>query len=407
MMGESMTPRVPSPIAALALLLAVAGAACEGTGGDTGSGPDSIGPGDGTATASTDDGGTTEPVATTGIDDADGTGTDDGVDSTASSTSEPTTGDPPVQCDPVPSCLAPLPSAGPLLDWEHFESTLVTASGSQRHRGRDMFYNPGDTHWAMAKFAYGPTDWDLSGEQVDLFLLRNCEGDWEPLGPAYTTFDGDHPTVEGVEDSGGWVFFQLPQALPLGRHRVHMVVRGDDSRADTYIEVVEPGTPIILSDIDGTLTTSEWERLVDFLLDNIPEVNPGAPEALQALVDLGYRPMYLTARPEFLGNRTYEFIALRGLPPGIIHTTLTTTGAMGAEAVGYKTAELDALAARGLVPSWVFGNTDSDGQAYDNAGIAPLDHRVFYQFDDPFGGRRIESYFDLLPEFATLDPVCE
>jgi phosphatidate phosphatase PAH1 len=213
--------------------------------------------------------------------------------------------------------------------------------------------------------------------------------------------------VEGVEDSGGWVFFQLPQALPLGRHRVHMVVRGDDSRADTYIEVVEPGTPIILSDIDGTLTTSEWERLVDFLLDNIPEVNPGAPEALQALVDLGYRPMYLTARPEFLGNRTYEFIALRGLPPGIIHTTLTTTGAMGAEAVGYKTAELDALAARGLVPSWVFGNTDSDGQAYDNAGIAPLDHRVFYQFDDPFGGRRIESYFDLLPEFATLDPVCE
>jgi hypothetical protein len=36
-----------------------------------------------------------------------------------------------------------------------------------------------------------------------------------------------------------------------------------------------------------------------------------------------------------------------------------------------------------------------------------LDHRVFFQLDDPFGGRRIESYFDLLPEFGELDPVCE
>jgi hypothetical protein len=347
-----------------------------------------------------------QPPATTEIDDAAGSGTDEGVDTTASTT-EPTTGDPPIECMPVPSCIAPLPSAGPTIDWENFESSVVTNSGSERHRGRDMFYNPGDTHWAMAKFAYGPTDWDLSGERVDLFLLRNCEGDWEPLGPTFTTFDGDHATVEGVEDSGGWVFFQLPQALPLGRHRIHMVVRGDDSRTDTYIEVVEPGTPIILSDVDGTLTTSEWERLVDFLLDNIPDVNPGAPEALQALVDLGYRPMYLTARPEFLGNRTYDFVEQRGLPPGIIHTTLTTTGAMGAEAAGYKSAELQALAARGLVPTWVFGNTDSDAEAYDSAGIMPLDHRIFYQFDDPFGGRRIESYYDLVPEFEALDPVCE
>jgi hypothetical protein len=401
-----MTLSVPVAAPVLALALAAALAACEGGGGGTGDDLDSVGPADGTATDGTSDEGTTQPPATTELDDADGTGTDSAVDTTAGPTTG-TTGEPPSECPPVPDCLAPLPDAGPELDWEHFESSLVTNSGAERHRGRDMFYNPGDTHWAMAKFAYGPTDWDLSGERVDLFLLRNCEGDWEPLGPALTTFDGDHPTVEGVEDSGGWVFFQLPQALPLGRHRIHMVVRGDGSRADTYIEVVEPGTPIILSDVDGTLTTSEWERLVDFLLDEVPDVNPGAPDALHALVDLGYRPMYLTARPEFLGNRTYDFIAERGLPPGIIHTTLTTTGAMGAEAVGYKTAELEALAARGLVPSWVFGNTDSDAEAYDDAGIMPLDHRVFYQFDDPFGGRRIESYYELVPEFTALDPVCE
>jgi hypothetical protein len=396
--------RSPAVAPALALALALA-SACNDPAGDPGTSLGSTsGSDEGASTERPDDGSTTTPGTTT-LDDADGSGTTT-TDTSEDSTSDTTTDGPPRECEPVPACDAAPPDAGPLLDWEHFESTLVTASGAERHRGRDMFYNPGDTHWAMAKLAYGPTDWDLSGEQVDLFLLRNCMDDWEPLGPAFTTFDGEHPTVEGVEDSGGWVFFPLP-ALPLGRHRVHMVVRGDDSRVDTYIEVVEPGTPIILSDIDGTLTTSEWERLVDFLLDNIPDVNPGAPEALQALVDRGYRPMYLTARPEFLGNRTYEFIALRGLPPGIIHTTLTTTGATGAEAVGYKSGELAALAARGLVPAWVFGNTDSDAEAYDNAGIQPLDHRVFFQFDDPFGGRRIESYYDLLPEFLGLPAVCE
>lgn len=391
-------------VAPVPLLLVAVLWAC-GTGDPTmaDDGLSSIGPGDASDTAGSTDAATTRPPTSTDVDDADGTGT--GTTTTADAT-DTTTGTPPTECPPVPSCLAPLPDAGPRLDWEHFESTLVTASGSERHRGRDMFYNPGDTHWAMAKLAYGPTDWDLSGEQVDLYLLRNCTGDFEPLGSAHTTFDGEHPTVEGVEDSGGWVFFELPP-LPLGRHRVHFVVRGDASRTDTFIEVVEPGTPIILSDIDGTLTTSEWERLVDFLLDNIPDVNPGAPEALHALVERGYRPMYLTARPEFLGNRTYDFIEQRGLPPGIIHTTLTTTGATGAEAVTYKTGELEALAARGLVPAWVFGNTDSDAEAYDNAGIMPLDHRIFFQFDDPFGGRRIESYQDLVPEFAALDPVCE
>ena len=203
------------------------------------------------------------------------------------------------------------------------------------------------------------------------------------------------------------VELQLPEPLSVGRHRIHWVVRGDDSRADTFIEVVEPGTPIILSDIDGTLTTSEWERAVDFLLDTIPNVNDGAPQALHALVELGYRPMYLTARPEFLGNRTYEFIEARGLPPGIIHTSLSATGALGSTAVELKTGELDALATRGLVPSWVFGNTDSDAEAYENAGIAPLEQRIFFQFEDAFGGRTIQSYTELLPEFAELDPVCE
>ena len=360
------------------------------TAGSTGPSMQSTGAAEGSAEGGSDESSTTTSAA---VDESSGSGSTTGT---------------PIMCEPVPSCDVPLPNPGSTVDWERLESSAVVLSGGPRHRGRDMFYNPGDTQWAMAKFAYGPTDWDLSGERIDVYLLSGCEGEWQLLGSAITTDDGDHATVEGVEDSGGWVFLQLPLELPVGRHRIHWVVRGDDTRADTYIEVVEPGTPIIVSDVDGTLTTGEWERLVDYLLSTIPDVNEGAPDALTALVELGYRPMYLTARPEFLGRRTYEFIEERGLPPGIMHTSLSATGALGSAAAQYKTEELAALAERGLVPSWVFGNSSSDAEAYENAGILPVDQRIFFQYEDTdFGGRTIQSCTELLTEFEGLDPVCE
>jgi hypothetical protein len=124
------------------------------------------------------------------------------------------------------------------------------------------------------------------------------------------------------------------------------------------------------------------------------------------LASKGYRPMYMTARPEFLYKRTREFVDVRGLPRGIIHTTLNKSGALGGEAVTYKTGELAMLAAKGLVPAYVFGNTDSDAEAYHNGGIQPLDHRVFFQFQDTFGGRTIQSYGELLEEFNALPDLC-
>lgn len=314
-----------------------------------------------------------------------------------------------LECPALPACDIRLPDPGPALDWNDGQSVIVTAVGDPMHRGRDMFYNPGDPQWVLAKFAYGINDWDLEGERIDLYLLRDCAGEWESLGTVDTTYESSpHATVEGVEDTGGRVYFQIPamQMLGPGRHRVHMFVRGDGSDTDMYIEIVDPGTPLFLSDIDGTLTTTETEEFSALLAGALPNVNPSAPEALWALVELGYRPMYLTARPEFLGARSRAFIEARGLPPGNIHTTLTSTGALGSAAVTYKSAELAALVARGLLPQWVFGNTSSDADAYDEAGILPLEQRIFFQYDDVHGGRRIENYTELVGEFANMDPVC-
>ncbi|MFO0548705.1 MAG: phosphatidylinositol transfer protein [Polyangiaceae bacterium] len=319
-------------------------------------------------------------------------------------------GAPPTPCPDVLSCNAAYPDVGAARDWVHFGSSVTAATGFANHRGRDMFYNPGDTIWVMGKFAYGVFDDDIQDEDVDVYLNEDCGPNWQLLDTVRTTTDGLHATVEGVEDTGGWVYYQLPSSIQLseGRHRFLLVVAGDLSTTEVYVDIVKPGTPLIVSDVDGTLTTTENEEFTALLTGSLPDANPSAPEVLTALAEHGYRIFYLTARPHFLGGRTREFLDAHNFPLGLVHTTLTFTGATGSSAVTYKSDELAAIAQRGLVPAWAFGNTASDAEAYDNAGITPLNQRIMFQFtDDVFGARRIESYADLLPEALGLpDAVC-
>lgn len=314
----------------------------------------------------------------------------------------------PESCPPVPACDAPPPDPGPALGWNHTTSSITAALGSPNHRGRDLLLNPGDPQWVIAKFAYGLNDKDLKDEQVDIWLDRGCTGAWELLGSVLTTEENEHGPVEGVEDSGGRVFFPIPaeRVLAPGRHRVHLVVRGDLSATDLFIEVVPPETPVFVSDVDGTLTTYETEEFTALLTGALPAVNADAPAVFHELVARGYRPMYLTARPEWLVARTREFLDHHGFPPGVVHTTTGLTGATGGSAVSYKTGELDVLSARGLTPAFAFGNTDSDAEAYDHAAIEPLDHRLFFQFDDAFGGRRFDAYGELIADVQALPPAC-
>lgn len=316
------------------------------------------------------------------------------------------------RCDPPPACNAAPPDPGEELSWNHPASYLIAGAGSPNHRGRDLYLTLDDAQWILGKFAYGITDKDLKGERVDIFLLRGCEGAWERLGSAITTeSDAAHAEIEGVGDSGGRVYFEIPAAQRLGpgRHRVHMVVRGDLSSTDLFIEVVPRGTPMFVSDVDGTLTGTETEEFTTLLSGLLPDVHPHAAAAFHLLTSKGYRPMYLTARPEWLVQRTRDFLDAYGFPPGVVHTTLGLTGALGRSAAEYKTAELEQLFDRkGMELAWAFGNTETDAEAYDNAGLMPVGRRVFFEFDDDaYGGRRIDDYADLFDEIEALPSLCD
>jgi hypothetical protein len=248
------------------------------------------------------------------------------VDSGATADDASSLGDgsvPPTDAGAIPACLPttacdePLPDLGATVEWRNPAATGFTVSmGRPHHHGRDLYLREGDPQWALAKFTYGTAHDDLKGEDVDIYLLRNCGTSWEHLGTATTTTDEEHETVEGVLDTGGRVYFEIPaaQRLGIGRHRLAFVVKGDHTVATQFIEVLPSGARFVVSDVDGTQTESEAAEAEYLLLnaiflgDNRPAARPYGPELLWAFANRGYRIFYVTARPEWLHVRTHEWV---------------------------------------------------------------------------------------------------
>jgi phosphatidate phosphatase PAH1 len=213
--------------------------------------------------------------------------------------------------------------------------------------------------------------------------------------------------VEGIDDTGGRVFFEIPAAAALapGRHRIHLSVAGDRTGADLVLQVAHAGTPVFVADIDGTLTRSGTAEFRSLVRGTLPPAHPFAPDALHALAARGYVPLYLSGRPEPLLNRTRAFLAQRGFPPGLVMTTARKSGAIGSAAARFKSETLArALTGRGFVAAYAFGDTPSDAEAYASARVQ---HRFFYRYlDATHGGRRFDSYQPLVADLRAAPLHC-
>lgn len=319
---------------------------------------------------------------------------------------------PPPTCLPRPKCDEPPPAPGPKKGFRH---TTSGWGGGPNHRGRDLFLKPGSKQWALAKFAYGaPTpDNDAQDEDVDVYLLRDCGATWTKVGTYRTTNDGAHATVEGVEDTGGRIYVDLsavePIPLGVGRHRVHFVMTGDNSTTDQYIEVLPPDAKIVVTDIDGTLTTSESASWSEAFGGTPPGANPGSADVMNVFAKKGYYLFYMTARPEFFVQKTRDWLRDKGFPTGLVHTTFSSIGETGSAGIAYKTGELAMLkSATGITPEYGFGNTDTDTNAYENAKITPASNRYFYKYNtDLKGGTTHDDYSKLVPTFEALPVLCK
>lgn len=243
----------------------------------------------------------------------------------------------------------------------------------------------GDAIAIDAKIAYGPADKDLSDEDVRIDLEMSAS--WAILGTARTDHDGR------IHWSAG--------TFPLGSHRLRVVVLGDGSSTELAVVVVRGGQSIFVSDVDGTLTESETAEFPALLARKLPDVHPSAAEAFRKLASKGLVPVYLTARPDWLVPRTRQFLATNQFPPGVVLTERNATGQFGSDAAAFKRKEIEALVASGRTKiEWAFGNMPSDAETYA-AFVRDPQRRVFYRYTDAaFGGRRIESYDEILRDVA-------
>ncbi len=287
-----------------------------------------------------------------------------------------------------PDCAAPQPGASE--DWEHsFQTPLILRLGDSLHSASDQVVNPGDDAVLRGKFSYGPTSKDLEDERIRAFVAVDCE--WREVDSQYTDTDG-RVAIDVDAD-------EFPET---GAYPFRLVVAGDLTYADGSVFVVKRGTPTVVFDIDGTLTTDDNElvrggiaeilrptgsQILDLaglnekafdiaveLIDAHAEAYEAAQDVVEYWVDRGYQPVYITARPYLFDPLTRDWLERMDFPHGPVFTLDSVEQALdGAEgALPYKIDTLTSLVNdAGLDIQVAYGNATSDICAYAEIGVEP------------------------------------
>jgi phosphatidate phosphatase PAH1 len=246
------------------------------------------------------------------------------------------------------------PDAGPAGDFRHLSSEITAAVGSPRHRGFDLVATADDDTQSLEGWiSYGTVDKALEDEDVDLFACR--AGSWAAIGSARTDDEGHF----ALPLSGG-------ARLPIAMRDVFVSVVGDRTGAAFLAYVAPADQPLIVSDVDGTLTSSENAFFETIALGIEPDAQPGAAAAYRAAALRGYQLVYVTARGSQYTTDTRQWLADKGFPRGPVRLSPSFVTLPGADTIDYKTSTVGALA---LPVAWGVGNRASDITAYTNVGL--------------------------------------
>ncbi len=283
----------------------------------------------------------------------------------------------------LPACGTPKPFVPPTKTepWRHSLTTpLVVLSGPANHRGQDVLAVAGTSPVLIGKFAYGTLDTNLQGEDVEIYLQDQppC-GDWVSLGVFTTSTKNQYGTQYGISDDGGRVFFKMPpgHAQQPGRYPVRMVVKGDLSIAAFALIVLAPSTSTVVLDIDGTLTTDDFQLVTQLFAGLLagtysPKLQAGGVDVASAWASKGYQLVYLTGRPDQLRNISQAWLVQQGFPPGAVHLTDTLAQALPTSTgvAAYKTDFLKRITSEAQVSlQAAYGNATTDIEAYANAAV--------------------------------------
>ncbi len=241
--------------------------------------------------------------------------------------------------------------------FRHSSTSLAAKIGGPRHRGIDLIAVETDQTQAISgKLAYSAADKDAKHERVELFAC--LDGDWKSLGDTRT-------------DRGGRFTVTLSgdQRLPPGLRDLYGVVPADRSGFSFLAYVAKAGESVIVTDIDGTVTSSENAVFNTVLFGDDIGHRTGAPKAF---AESGRVIVYLSSRGDQLTGMTRGWLKAHGFPPGPIRHAQSAVTKPGPKTVAFKA---DVLRKLGVPVHAAIGNRASDVAAYRDAGI-PAD-RIF------------------------------
>lgn len=260
------------------------------------------------------------------------------------------------------------PNAGQPGEFRHLSSRLIAALGDPKHRGLDLVTSASSPTQALEGWiSYSFADKALEDEDVDVFACRDAA--WQRLGTARTDEEGH---------------FSLALAgaarLPIGMRDLFVSVVGDRTGVPFLGYVAPDGTRLIVSDIDGTLTSSENAFLETIALGVEPDARAGAANAFDAVTAKRYQLVYVTARGNQFTADTRSWLTDKQFPRGPLRLSPSFITLPGSDTIDEKTRTISALASAGFEVAAGVGNRSSDVSAYGNVGV-PAD-RIFIELPE-------------------------
>lgn len=258
------------------------------------------------------------------------------------------------------------PDAGPEAEWRHLASELIEEAGSPHHRGHDLVATTEDaTQTITGKITYGASDKDLEDEDIDVFACMSTG--WMKLGTSRTNGNG----IFTLELTGA-------ARVPAGLRDLYLSVAGDRTGAAFLALVAAPGSPVVVSDIDGTLTESENAYPISLALGGEVPAQPDAPAALMTATTRGVNLVYISARGDRFTQDTRDWLAAKGFPRGIVKLPRSIITMPGEDTIEAKIELLGLLEGFDVLAG--IGNRTTDVAAYGAVGLPP--DRIFIKLPE-------------------------
>jgi len=251
------------------------------------------------------------------------------------------------------------PSTGGAAGFRSVRQSITLRLARPDHRGTDLIATTDGEQILRGKLGYGAMDKPLANEPVELFACMTSA--WQPIGTAHTRADGRFAYALHGSDR-----------LPLGMRDLYASVVADRSGVRFLAYIAPPGSRVLVTDVDGTLTSTEKSFVGGALAGRRVGAHRDAAAALRAAAADGYQVVYLTARGDRFTDDTRYWLGTHGFPRGPVRLAPSLVVAPGSATVAYKSDVLAEL--RGFSLAGV-GNRASDVAAYTAAGI-PAD-RIF------------------------------